>query len=289
MKRRHLVLFLAALGPASAEPATFATHVAPILEQHCTVCHGAEKQKAHLRLDTHAAVLAGAEDGAVLVAGDAHASELFRRIILPASDEDVMPSDGKPLLSPAEIAVLEKWILAGAPDTAEFDAPTLAPAIVAVPPAAPDYGPRLAEATKLAATLGVRLLPRSRVPTDGLVLRTASDPARCDDRALAQLAPVADLIVEAELARTKVTDAGLAAIATWQNLARLDLSRTTVTSAGLGQLASLAKLEALNLSQTQVDAVGVAAVRALPALKEVWAFDTAAEPAAAPSSPEASR
>jgi len=282
MKRRTLVLFLAVSGMARAEPATFATRVAPILEQHCTVCHGAEKQKAQLRLDTHAALLAGAEDGAVLIAGDLKASELFRRIILPETDEDVMPSDGKPHLSPAEIAVLEKWILAGAPDTAEFDAPAASPAIAAAPPAAPDYGPRLAEATRLAHALGVRLLPRSRVPTDGLVLRTASAPARCDDRALAQLAPVADLIVEAELARTKVTDAGLAVIATWPNLARLDLSRTAVTSAGLARLASLAKLEALNLSQTQVDAAGLAAVRQLPALKEVWAFDTVAEPAGVP-------
>ena len=39
-----------------------------------------------------------------------------------------MPSDGKPHLSPNEIAVLEKWILAGAPDTAEFDAPAATPA-----------------------------------------------------------------------------------------------------------------------------------------------------------------
>lgn len=275
-------MFLAVVSTAWAEPATFGTRVAPILEQHCSVCHGAEKQKADLRLDTHAALLAGAEDGPVLVAGDLDASELFRRIILPATDADVMPSDGKPLLSPAEIAVFEKWILAGAPETAEFDAPAAAPAITAAPPAAPDYGPRLAEAMRLADALGVRLLPRSRVPTDGLVLRTASAPARCDDRALAQLAPVADLIVEAELARTKVTDAGLAAVATWQNLTRLDLSRTEVTSAGLEHLASLAKLEALNLSQTKVDAVGVAVVRAFPAIKEVWAFDTAAEPAAMP-------
>jgi len=279
MKRLLLALSLAAT--AYAEPATFATRVAPILDQHCTVCHGAEKQKGKLRLDTLAAMLAGSENGAVLTAGDPHASELFRRVILPETDEDVMPSDGKPHLSDAEIAVLEKWILAGAPDTAEFDAPALAAAIV-VPPAAPDYTPRLAEATKLADQLGIRLVPRSRVVTDGLILRTASAPARCDDQVLAQLTPFADLIVEAELARTKVTDTGLAAIATWKNLRRLDLSRTTVTSTGLAHLAPLTKLEALNLSQTKVDSSGLVTVRALPALKEVWAFDTAAEPAAVP-------
>jgi hypothetical protein len=263
---------------ASAEPATYAGRVAPILDRNCAVCHGAEKQKADLRLDSHAAILLGAKSGVVVKPGDAKGSELIHRITLPASDEDVMPSDGKPLLRPDEIGVLEKWIAAGEPATAEFDAPAMVVAVVA-PPAAPDYRSRLAQATELANALGMRLVPRSRVTTDGLVLRTASAPSRCDDAALAKLAPFADLIVEAELARTKVTDRGMAAVGTWTNLVRLDLVRTAVTSAGVAKLALLAKLESLNLSETKVDSAGVAAARAWPALKSVWAFGTAAEPA----------
>ena len=277
--RRAIFLSIFGVSVALAEPATYASRVAPILDRNCTVCHGAEKQKADLRLDSHAAILAGAKSGEVVKPGDAKASELIRRIKLPASDEDVMPADDKPHLTPDEIAVLEKWIVAGAPATAEFDAPAVVVAIIA-PPAAPDYRARLAQATELANTLGIRLVPRSRVTTDGLVLRTASSPGRCDDATLAKLAPVGDLIVEAELARTKVTDEGMKTVGTFQNLARLDLARTVVTSAGVAKLASLTKLEALNLSETKVDATGVATVRTLPALKNLWAFGTAAEPAA---------
>jgi len=58
----------------------------------------------------------------------------------------------------------------------------------------------------LEASLGIRLVPRSQNPTDGLILRTAGAPERCNDATLAQLAPVASLIVDAELARTMVTD-----------------------------------------------------------------------------------
>ena len=48
---------------------------------------------------------------------------------------------------------------------------------------------------------------------------TASEVHAAVARAvLAKLAPVADLIVEAELARTKITDAGLAALAACANL-----------------------------------------------------------------------
>jgi hypothetical protein len=185
-----------------------------------------------------------------------------------------MPSDGKALLSKTDIAVIEKWIAAGAPETAEFDAP--APVVAAVlPPAAPDYRSRLAQAKQLAGELGVKLVPRSRVVTDGLVLRTASSPTRCDDAALAKLAPVADLIVEAELSRTKVTDAGLRSVATWTNLQSLDLARTAVTSAGVSALAPLAKLESINLTDTKVDDSGVTALKANPHLAKIWTFGTA--------------
>jgi hypothetical protein len=271
-------LALVAISPQlGAEPATFATRVAPVLEKNCTGCHGEAKQKGGLRLDTFAHVMRGSDDRVVVKARDFSTSELHRRIILPASDEDVMPSDGKPLLSSADIALLEKWIAAGAPATEPFDAPALARSLVA-PLAAPDYRPRLAAATALAQKLGVRLVPRSIVPTDGLILRTASAPTQCTDAVLAQLAPVADLIVEAELARTKITDAGLASLALCPNLQILDLTQTAVTAQGLGALHLLKNLGVLNLTNTAADKTTAAALKNLPSLHRLWLFGTPADP-----------
>jgi hypothetical protein len=266
-------LLLAGAGPGRAEPGTFADSVAPVFEHNCYKCHGATKQKAGLRLDSLEAVLRGSDEGEVVKPGNSSDSELFRRITLPPGDEDIMPSGGSSPLSPAEISVLQSWIAAGAPSTDVFEAARQGPAAVA-PPAAPDYRPRLAHATELARTLGVRLVPRSSVPTDGLVLRTASAPAVCDDAVLAKLAPVADIIVEAELARTRVTDTGLEAVGHWTNLVRLDLTHTAVTSDGVARLASLTRLETLNLTATKVDSRGVALAKKLPVLKSVWAFGT---------------
>ena len=263
-----------------AEVTFYQARIAPILERHCVVCHGAEKQKAKLRLDSFEALMQGSDTGAVLKPGNLKESELFRRITLPRDHEDVMPSDGKPLLSADEIKNIELWIAGGASATkvlADFpDAPSLARVRVATVPLAPDWRPQAAEMAALEKALGVRLVPRSQTPTDGLVLRTASAPLRCDDAALAKLAPVAALIVEAELARTKVTDAGLKSLAAWANLRGLDLTRTAVTSAGLGSLAGLKQLEALNLTDTAVDDAGVAQLKALPALRKLWLFGTKA-------------
>ncbi len=282
-------LTLLAFNPRlEAEPATFATRVAPVLEKNCSGCHGENKQKAGLRLDTFAHIMRGSDDRLVVKVKDFSASELHRRITLPASDEEVMPSNGKPLLSSADITLLEKWIAAGAPATEPFDAPALLRALVA-PLAAPDYRPRLAVANALAQKLGLRLVPRSIVPTDGLVLRTASAPTQCNDAVLAQLKPVADLIVEAELARTKITDAGLASLALCENLQILDLTQTAITPNGLSALHQLKNLAVLNLTSTATDKTAATALKKLPSLRHLWLFGTPADPVIAQLEPAAGK
>jgi hypothetical protein len=143
-------------------------------------------------------------------------------------------------------------------------------------PVAPDWRPHAAEIARLEKKLGVKLVPRSRMATDGLILRTASAPSRCDDAVLAELAPIGRFIVDAELARTKVTNAGLKALGAFENLRSLDLTRTAITSDGAAALAALEKLEVLNLTETQVDDTGVAILRKVPTLKRVWLFGTKA-------------
>ncbi|MEO7347338.1 MAG: c-type cytochrome domain-containing protein [Opitutaceae bacterium] len=258
--------------------------MAPIFDRHCATCHGESKQKAGLRLDSFERAVLGGESGAVIKPDDVKASELLRRIKLPDGDDDVMPSDGKPRLTPDEIKIIELWIADGASATktlADFpDAPVPPRPKTIGAPLAPDWRPRAAEIAALEKSLGVRLVPRSQAPEDGLVLRTASAPARCDDAALARLAPVADVIVEAELARTRVTDVGMTSLAAWRNLRRLDLTRTVVTSDGAVTLTTLPNLEALNLTGTAVDERGVGRLRALPALKRLWIFGTPADTSA---------
>jgi hypothetical protein len=271
---------LCAAWTAAAEPTFYEARIAPLMDRHCVSCHGPEKAKAELRLDSMDWILKGSDAGEVVAPGALADSELFRRITLPHDDPDFMPTDGKPPLSPDETKLVELGITRGASPTAPLSAFADAPvprSFRTVEPLAPDWTPRAAEIARLAKDLGVKLVPRSRTLTDGLVLRTASAPAQCDDATLAALAPIADLIVEAELARTRVTDAGLATLATFPNLRAIDLTRTAVTSRGLEHLRPLAKLEALNLTDTAVDAAAKPTLASLTSLKRVWLFGTAAD------------
>ena len=261
----------------------YAARIAPIFEAHCLVCHGPNKHKARLRLDSYAGALRGGKDGPVIKAGDLAASELFRRITLPSGSKDAMPADGKPPLTADEVQLVRLWIAAGASAILGADAIAGAPAPrLPAAPLAPDYRPQRSLIAALEAELGLRLVPRSQNPTDGLILRTVSFPERCDDATLARLAPVAPLIVEAELARTRVTDAGLKSLTAFVNLRSLDLSYTMVTAMGVRSLASLARLEALNLSGTAVGARSLGALRSSRTLKRLYLFESgglAAQPA----------
>ncbi len=256
----------------------FAARVAPIFENKCSNCHNAEKRKGKLRLDTFENVMRGGKDGVVVRPGDPKHSELFRRINLPPDDKDFMPTDGKPSLTASEVRVIELWIASGASNSLPAIEVRGAPPLpVFEPPAlrvASDYRPKLAMIASLEQELGVRLVPRSRNPDDGLILRTVSAPERCNDAAIARLKVVGVLIVDAELARTKITDAGLKSLVTFSNLRAVDLAHTAVTSAGVPILAHLGHLESLNLTATAVDDAGVAALRRKQSLKRLYLFET---------------
>jgi uncharacterized membrane protein len=265
--------------PTAVDPTSFyAMRVQPIFEEKCVLCHNAEKFKGKLRLDSYEHVMRGGKDGLVIHSGEPSKSELFRRVTLPSDNKDFMPAEGKPALSAAETKIIELWIAAGATtqiaDTAIQGLPPLPEENVVSAPLAADYRPQLKTIAGLEASLGIRLVPRSQNPTDGLILRTVSSPERCNDSNLAQLAPVANLIVDAELARTKVTDMGLPAIANFSNLRFLDLSNTAVTSAGVKELMKLEKLESLNLTETKVTREGIAELQAKPGLKRLYSFET---------------
>ncbi|WP_457290075.1 DUF1549 domain-containing protein [Pedobacter sp. UYP24] len=89
------------------------TEVRAILAHNCYKCHGEEKVKGDLRLDSKHLVFKGGEDGPVIVPGNASESELFR-INLPIDHKDVMPSKGKKLQD-KDIATIKFWIDKGAP------------------------------------------------------------------------------------------------------------------------------------------------------------------------------
>ena len=69
---------------------TYDKDIKPMLEASCLRCHGAEKPKGGLRLDSREAALKGGEDGKMVVPGDSKKS-LLVAAAAQANDEVAMP------------------------------------------------------------------------------------------------------------------------------------------------------------------------------------------------------
>jgi len=118
-------------GPTAAadQPVSYYKDVYPILKKHCTGCHHPDKAKGKLDLTTFTAFKKGGKKDAGFVPGDPGKSLVVKMI---SGKEPEMPEDGD-ALKPEQVAVIERWIKAGAVD----DSP--APLGPKVPTALPVY------------------------------------------------------------------------------------------------------------------------------------------------------
>jgi hypothetical protein len=257
----------------------YARRLYPILDSNCVVCHGEEKVKGHLRLDTYDRLMRGGEDGAVIIPGHPERSTLLKRITLPPDDKKFMPSEGKPPLKPEEIVWIKAWIAQGASPELKTLAGISLPEEEEPLPQVADYSGMMAQISQAAKSAGVTLVPVSRNLGDGLILNTVDAGTKFGDAQLAGLERFAPYIVEVELGRTSVTDACFATLSTFSHLRAIHLEGTAVTGAGLAKLTQLPQLRYLNLSGTEVTQAAIAPLASMKTLRHLYLYNTPAQPA----------
>ena len=105
----------AAPNPGGKVAINFERDIQPLLESKCLECHNPDKVKGDLLMHTAESLLKGGDSGAGLVVGQADASEIVKRVVLPADHDDVMPpkKSGAPLTAD-QIRVLKQWVQEGA-------------------------------------------------------------------------------------------------------------------------------------------------------------------------------
>ena len=108
-----LLVLLAAPSFLHADEVQYERDVAPIFEDNCLHCHGADEQESGLRLDRRASMLRGGDSGlAAVVPGDAKNSYLIE-VIHHIDEKMAMPPD-EDKLPEEQIDLLTRWIEAGA-------------------------------------------------------------------------------------------------------------------------------------------------------------------------------
>jgi hypothetical protein len=191
-----------------------------------------------------------------------------------------MPPEEGPL-PPEEIELVHRWIREGAHWTP------------------PEGLPALAEAP--ADSLGLVLEPTQRALRDESLARLRARGARAQlvsaagdevevdlgvalplagDAELGLLEGLEPCLVELSLARTAVSDAGVAVLARFPRLARLRLEHTALGDVALEALVPLPALESLSLYGTRLTDAGLPALARLPHLTRLYAGATELSPAA---------
>lgn len=284
--------------PAPADAKFFEAKVYPIFQSRCVSCHGPEKQKGELRLDTAEGINKGGENGPLLVAKASADSTLFKLITKPKGDPDIMPAKGDPLTAD-EIAIIKSWIDAGgslgefkggapasqnanaaaadsgvkmaAPgEVKPYDGGVLAELAKNVQPATPETVKALTDAGALALNID------RQSPLLSVNFKLAGP--QVTDEKLASLAQAAPNVAWLDLANTKVTDAGLAALDGLPNVTVLHLERTGVTDAAIDHVAKLQHLEYLNLYGTGVSDAGLAKLEGSKSLKKLYVWQSKVTP-----------
>jgi len=92
------VVDISKLPPAAARPIDFTKDIQPFLERSCLKCHGPEKAKGKLLLDTREHALQGGENGPDIIPGQSAKSSLIHFTARLVEDSEMPPvGKGEPL------------------------------------------------------------------------------------------------------------------------------------------------------------------------------------------------
>ena len=298
MRLTTTALLLTSLSTA-AGAVDFEKEILPFLESKCLQCHQAPVEKdgktvkptAGLRLDAAWAILAGSENGAVLVAGKPAESPLYERVTLPPEDDDFMPpKDKADPLTPGEIELLKRWIEAGA-SFGEWQGNLEGKPATTTPSGDAPKTHVLSATQLLYQRLGEGLaLPEEKswesvTASGGRVARLSQTspllsvdfrlaPAPATDEQILSAKVVAAHLAHLDLSRSAATDGALALVKSTPRLVRLDLSNTAIGDAGLAHLAGGAEIRYLNLHNTAVTDAGLKALEGLKSLEAVYLWQS---------------
>lgn len=264
--------------------------VQPIFDSRCTSCHNQTKKKGDLRLDNFDGILTGGKGGSVVQPGQAHESELYKRLLLPPEDEDSMPPKGKEPLTETELQLIAWWINEGAAkaDKKVKDLAQNATVKIALenrmaaanqwvnPVFAKKIDPVSQQVLEAADRAGFLVLPLAKGQPFMRAQIKMGAPAPMD---LSALAPLADQLVVIDLSGIPLSEDLLAAVGTFQNLTRLHIENTKTTDAGIAHLVNLPYLEYLNVYGNPITDEGIMLLMKVPHLRKLYLWQTEVTPA----------
>jgi hypothetical protein len=254
---------------------------AKIMDEKCVVCHGENKQKGKLRLDSKDHMLEGGENGNLLGSRQ-ETSLLIERILLPLDHEEHMPPTERKQLTQMEIDFFKWWIDNGADfdqSLAELSFPEqLHPLLNAgderpINTLVPEQEVDQADVRTLQALkdLSVILLPvgaSSNYLSASFVNVLPSNLSK----SLVALNGLKDHLIWLNLDYQVLDSASWDVLGKLKNLRKLSLKNTNLNDDALKFLGRLEQLRYLNLVATGVTAKGLSSLKDLTNLESLFLY-----------------
>lgn len=271
----------------------FDSQILPIFTQSCTECHGPDRKRGKLRLDSMTEITKRLD---VISPGNSSVSDLVRRLRLSPDHEDYMPQDRPPLL-PHEIDLISRWVESLATDS--LDQGSL------------PQTPQRESSTEALVNAGTPGDQNAAVVTAESAIQTAGDDSEEDEAlanppiesefAVATLTPAQqDMLskamseitarggsatilgvnsqavdVNCSLLAKDFSDLDLSLLTGLEpRLRRLSLAGTAITDAASVELAAFTELKRLDLSRTSLSDSGLATLASLPKMESLNLFGT---------------
>lgn len=260
--------------------------ISPILDRRCVSCHNDDKKKGDLDLTSYQDLALGGENGEVVIPGDSNSSDLFRRITLPVTHDDFMPTEGKPPLSDDEVAIIGWWIEKNAVPTGYFteigsedEIRDLVEKYLGL-----DKNNLLNQTVEAPNKATVDSLLNQGFILNSLMMDNhyleanfSLSEQELSNQALQTLLGLKDQIIWLNLSNSGIENTHLEQIGKLENLIKLNLSTNTISDEGLVHLSQLKNLESINLYKTDVSQGLLAVIPELTNLKRLYLSESNAD------------
>ncbi|MBJ6367422.1 FN3 associated domain-containing protein [Snuella sedimenti] len=250
--------------------------VLKIFDDKCTQCHNTTKRKGDLALISKESLLEGGESGDVISLGNSRESLLYKHIMLPISDEDHMPPEGKPQLTKDELWLIKYWL----DNSGEVDNKVVAIAkndtLNKLLKKYLVFEEKHIEEAALGAIQDVEdegFLVRKLVPTEPELWVKYNNKVIAKE-AVKTLVDLKDQIVELDLSNTSLTDDMTSGLRKLKNLEKLELNNTQITDKALKHLKHLKALKILNLVGNDISEQGLENLLTSITPEHVYAWKT---------------
>lgn len=250
--------------------------VLKIFDDKCIQCHNTSKRKGELALHSKESILKGGESGDVVTLGNASESMLYNHILLPITDEEHMPPEGKPQLTKDEIWLIQYWLNKSEDFNVKVAAMPKSDSLNKLLKKYLVFNKKLIKEASLSDIQTVEsagFLVRKLVPNKPeLWVKYRRDTITKD--AVNELSNLKEQIVELDLSYSTLTDAMTSEIKKLKNLEKLDLNNTQISDKTLLHLQESKSLKILNLVNTGVSNKGMENFLSAVDLERAFVWET---------------